>query len=526
MASSSGKPTAVHFSLIFFVMLTIIFGAVAWLQTSAYSEAKAREDKLAEENTKLTNANRGYVDDISAIKKRLGSGLTDVGSEETPNTLLGAVAEDIRNYGGFPQGTPASQLPTVHDALIELRRQLDQLQGEYNTAVANLKARNDEYSALLATYQQKEDVAREAQAAAEKIRDDVQNAVTERLAAADKQFQDKVAEFAAAKAEWENDKAAFENQIAALEKETKDLIAVNQRFQEKLDGIERLSFEVADGEIRTVDHVSRVVWINLGSDDNLTPRTTFSVYKKGHSGIGRGSEDTDNGRGAEDVKGAIEVTRILGPHLAEARLIDTDIYDPIAPGDPIYTPLWSPGRTESFSIVGFIDVDGDGKSDRELLREFVAASGGRFDTEVDDAGNRSPEGKTISEQTKFLVVAQLPDPSTTADADEKKLYGEILKHFNDMEKEARQQGVRKISLGDFLSYIGYRPKRRLWRPGDGTPYKLKSGAKSTATSETLGNRESSGQTSGIYSRGNRLKKPSPGRRTTESFRGSSKNYDR
>jgi hypothetical protein len=189
-------------------------------------------------------------------------------------------------------------------------------------------------------------------------------------------------------------------------------------------------------------------------------------------------------------------------------------------GDPIYTPLWSPGRTEFFSFAGFIDLDGDGHSDRELLHELIGAAGGKIDNEVDDEGNR--KGERITVQTKFLVVGRLPDPSLTADAEEKDTYFQILKHFEDMESEARRQGVRQINLGDFLSFIGYKPSQRLWHPGEGSPYKLKSGSRSTSVRATIGNRESSGRTAGVYSRSKRLKQPTSSGQTSGAFRGGSR----
>ena len=508
MASSSGKPTAVHFSLIFFVMTTIIASVIAYLMFKASDEAKIRFAKASAELKTVNDVARNRDDAIQAMKKRQGVGYEKVGNEETPNTYLWQVAKDTRDYGGYPQATTAAQLPTVHDTLIELRRQLDQLQGEYNTAIANLKTRDAEILALNGTYRGREDVAKQRQAGAEKLRDDVQTTQKERLDAAAALYREIVAELSAERADHQQDNDRFEKQVSALEQESKDLIVINQRFQEKLDNLQKVSFEVSDGEIRWVDHVSRLVWINVGSDDRLTKRTTFSVYKKGHHGIGRG---------AEDIKGSIEVTRIIGPHLAEARLLDTDIYEPMAPGDPIYTPLWSPGRSEVFSIIGFIDVDGDGRSDRELLTEHIKAAGARFDNEVLDDGTYIGDGITV--QTKFFVVGALPDPAMTADADEKKLYGTILKHFSKMEKQARQQAVRKMNLGDFLSYIGYKPQRRLYRPGDGTPFKLKSGSHSTATNESIGNRKSTGQTSGAYSRSKRLKQPKSSGQTSKVFRG-------
>ena len=75
----------------------------------------------------------------------------------------------------------------------------------------------------------------------------------------------------------------------------------------ELELVTRQSFEVPDGQITWVDYGSKLVWIDIGSDDNLPRSQTFSVYKKSNSGIARGPED---------VKGRIEVVRILGPHRA------------------------------------------------------------------------------------------------------------------------------------------------------------------------------------------------------------------
>jgi hypothetical protein len=515
MASSSGKPTAVHFSLIFFVMTTIIAGVVAYLMYRQYDELAARTATESENLRKQTEVARNRDDDVQKFKTRSGHQFADVGNEDTANTVIWALANDIRTYGGYPPATPAAQLPTVHDAFIEMRRQIDQLQSDYNRAMADVQGRDETIADLRDVYQKMVDEANTGRKAAEDVRTAVQASADERMQAAEAKFNEVQAELAAVRAELVQTTEEKDKQIALLQKETKDLITINERIKEKLDGVQQYSFEVADGEIRWVDHTSRLVWINVGSADNLSKGTTFSVYSKGHSGIGRGTED---------IKGAIEVTMIKGPHLAEARLIDNDIYRPMAPGDPIYTPLWSPGRTETFAIVGFIDVDGDGKSDRALLNEFVATTGARFSVQIDDEGNRLPdENATITEQTKFFVVADLPDPSTTSDANEKKLYGQILAEHSKLEKEARQQGVRKVSLGDFLAYIGYKHQRRLWRPGDGTPYTLKSGSQSTTVDEVFNQRESSasGQTSGLYSRSKRLKPETSSGQTSKVFRGGS-----
>ncbi len=59
-------------------------------------------------------------------------------------------------------------------------------------------------------------------------------------------------------------------------------------------------------------------------------------------------------------KGGIEISRILGDHLAEARIVDDNISDPLLPGDVVHTALWTPGVREKFAFTDGMDIDGDG----------------------------------------------------------------------------------------------------------------------------------------------------------------------
>ena len=79
----------------------------------------------------------------------------------------------------------------------------------------------------------------------------------------------------------------------------------------------------------------------------------------------------------------IEVTHLLSPHLAEARIVEDDLSNPLMPGDQIFSPSWEPGRAEHFALAGFIDIDGDGNSDRQRVHDLIALNGGVIDEEVD-----------------------------------------------------------------------------------------------------------------------------------------------
>jgi hypothetical protein len=183
--------------------------------------------------------------------------------------------------------------------------------------------------------------------------------------------------------------------------------------------------------------------------------------------------------------------------------------------------LWNPGRSENFSFVGKIDIDQDGKEDRETLHEIVASHGARIDNEVDAKGNMTGSG--IDVNTKFLVIGDIPEIADVDDKDAENVILEIKKHQKELLKQAREQGVRVISLNDFLKYMGYIPQSKVFRPGDEVKYNLKAGAHSKSVGETIGERKSSGTSSGVYS-GNKMLKPKTSTgQNSKLFRGSTGN---
>jgi hypothetical protein len=251
-----------------------------------------------------------------------------------------------------------------------------------------------------------------------------------------------------------------------------------------------VSFEREDGHIVSVDNTTRTVWIDLGSLDKLRPQVTFSVYTTDHRGIGRG---------VEDIKAKIEVTRIIDGHLSEARILDEDLFRPIAEGDPIFTPLWAAGRTEYFAIVGRPDLDEDGDSDWDLFREIVENAGAKVDLIVNDEGLREPFDGTLSARTKFLIIGDVDDPSEYSGQPEKQeLINQILAEQKALIDEARLYGIRVVRLNDFLEYIGWKPQQRLWQPGENKPFNLGQGSQSASVDEVYQDRTSSGQTSELF----------------------------
>ncbi len=233
--------------------------------------------------------------------------------------------------------------------------------------------------------------------------------------------------------------------------------------------------ENPDGRIVRVDSVTRRVWINFGSKHNLRTQVTFSVYSKGQ---------VDIGKNKYDIKAKIEVTKITNKHLAECRIIQEVLERPIQEGDLIYSPLFTPGQIEFFSFVGALDLDGDGMSDRKLLHDIIENAEAKIEVEIDDQGNRIPKKGEMTKKTKFLVVGDIPKLNLFANNPKRE--AEIQKVFDEkisLEREALRNGIRIITLRDFLNYIGYENKQRLYIEKPERPFNLKSGSRSRRNPE-------------------------------------------
>lgn len=151
-------------------------------------------------------------------------------------------------------------------------------------------------------------------------------------------------------------------------------------------------FETVQGEIRYVLRGGNIVSVNLGSADALRPGITFGVVDR---------DETARLQDA-DIKASIQITKILGPHLAEARVVAMpQIGNPIIVGDAVYSPFWSPGRTVRIALAGGIDIDDDGRPDNDVLEGMIKAAG----AEIADNGERSGR---IDPSVRFLVVGESP----------------------------------------------------------------------------------------------------------------------
>lgn len=424
MASSENQ--GLQIALIIFVMLTILLSVTTFMFFREYQEAydSSVADKTAA--TKASQDLRKTIEELEAVKEVVGVG-RQVPLSEVRQTL----EDDMKKFAT----TAPDESKFYHPALEFVAKTLDERTAELVAARVTIQQERDEREKVEAAKQKQvaeaEDNARKVSedlVAAKKEFDDERKRMlddNEDLKRQLKEKGDAVTELADEKKKQED---AFASEKKKLEMRNADLAEKNLELDPTSDT------DVADGKIVWVDQRSRSAYINVGQSDGLRRQTMFSVVA-GDENVGRDQK----------TKGRLEVTEILGPHFAEARIIEDRMTDPLVEGDKIYTPLWQPGRTEGFGIIGFIDLDKDGSDDRQMVRDLIRMSGGHVDAEDTKEGKQVG---TLSINTRYLVEGEPP----VGDAAEKA--------YTKMQFDARQIGVRLIPVAKFLDMVGWKNQKQ------------------------------------------------------------------
>ncbi|MBS0208168.1 MAG: hypothetical protein JSS27_04365 [Planctomycetes bacterium] len=418
MASGENQGLQIAIIILFIVVICLAVGTFMFFNqnTTNYARYKAEQDKV-------TEGDKSFRAELAKVTKLMQF----IGLPEDAD-IDKAQATFVEDKGKYFSALP-EESQVYRKAIEALAATTLKLQDEKNTAqakITELEAVND------ATRKATEEQVKTANEARMKAEMDL---ATEKakFMEAQKNADGEMKKLADQLAKAQQDGAAeLDKANKTVEALTKQIATTDGKVKVQSDKIRDLlgnrDIELDDGEIRVVDARTNTVWINVGSADALRTQITFDVH----------SPDA----AASDVaarKGAIEVTKIMGEHLAEARITDQKPHTFLLPGDKIYTSLWDPGRPEHFAIVGRIDFDGDGSDDREKLKNIIALSGGVIDAEVDNDGKTT--GK-ITSDTRYIIEGPIAERART--------------QIEKLTKEGETMGAVRVGVDRFLDSIGYR----------------------------------------------------------------------
>jgi hypothetical protein len=412
-------------ALIIFVALTIILGVTTYLAYREYDKAAKSEATMSITAGKNDQDSKNNKRDADALKKFIGFAATD----QVP-AIEEEWKKDMEKYGvAYPEVDRfyrplLKKMQETIDArsteLTDAKAEVPKLQDEHkknmevkDSQVGIFQAERDKANTDLASEQAKFQTERE------------------RITRDQTKLQ---ADFQVARRDLKDQMKAIDDKFHAAEKQRKDLEDVNVNLiQENREIKGEGTLGAANGEITWVNQRNATVWINLGRADGLMRQVTFSVYPADITKMT-----------AKDSKGSIEVTQILGDHLAQARVLADDISHPILPEDKVFTPVWNPGEKRHFALAGVMDIDDDGRNQLDTVIKIITINGGVVDCYANKAGEMV--GK-ITVNTNCLVMGK----RLTDKADARQ-----LEAYKDIRSAADSLRLQQVQLGDLLQRMGWK----------------------------------------------------------------------
>ena len=503
MASKDGNGLVISLSI--FVLLTVGV-SVAWYMTwTEYTELERNLSDLTNESTTLKAGLAARDNALDALRSHVGRNQSVIAGESNGAVLEQNIADEIEQS---KQAIIVASADAAGSTDLNLEAAVQQFARTRDSEKTN--AETSRINMITAEQKQQQD--------AEKFRESLQivndnlaqkeaewlvreRTHREELTTKDAQIDQLRDDLTLEQENFSNYRESSEREMTTLRDEISRQRDTLKKLRAAKFQLENLNFERPAGRLTFVDQASQTAFVDIGSRDKLRIGTTFSVYGISNAGVGLPQSD-------RDLKGKLVITEILGPALAKADLVDPKLGEPMAAGDPVYSPIFSPGQAMEIAVVGALDFDGNPGSDREEFRRMVSANGAKITLEVTDDAEvigedgeiiqESDIGERLSSSTRFVLIGDLGDEDTQ-DTAQQELNIRIRKLKVRMEEAATDNGVYVLSLSRFLDYIGYSRKSLAWSPTKPFPVTLPNGAKSRSVNASVGTRQSSAAISGAVS---------------------------
>jgi hypothetical protein len=191
-----------------------------------------------------------------------------------------------------------------------------------------------------------------------------------------------------------------------------------------------------DGHIVNIAQGGVVAYADLGKKDGVLLGMPFAIFSP-----------TELGKTDPQPKARARIVKIMD-NSSELRIYQIQSESPVIVGDALHNVVYDRQRRLRFSLVGKMDVDGDGVDDVEQLKALVQEFGGRIDVR-------------LTVQTDYLVVGEEPtvgvSPGGSASPQEQQAYEQARLRFIEYSRtkaEAEHFGIPILSMNRFLGLVG------------------------------------------------------------------------
>lgn len=459
--------------IILLVLLTVILAILTYFAFSQAGSASSQNKKLQEDLNTSNSRLTAYTEQAAILKAYLG--LESHSVSEVPQRLetlqsTASNAQDVIDETLTIQETFESDMARFTKVVADgtekdyrqllldfsstmssKHQQITQLNNSVELAEAEKKIEIEGKQKELDEVQEQLESARTDLASEQTRHRETETRLGNEIKAAQATNKSINEQFASARRDWTSKEGDYV-------KEKNDLVIRVNDLEETLKQYQSKRIEIPDGRVLRVAHSIDKVFIDLGSADKLQTRQAFVIFDQNLDTFERGKE-----------KARIEVTKIIGQHAAEARIVERDNLNPILTGDYVMTSTWDPGYTVPIALAGTFDLDGDGKSDLERLISMIRLNNGEVVAYHDE------NGKVYGEVTKDTRVVVLGDTSPAQ-----------TKIIND----AKAFEIPQVSVLEYLNSMGVRTESQIMRGtgslNPGRPFKERQPPRRGGDSSTFG----------------------------------------
>ena len=483
-------------ALVFFVLATIGLGVFAYTTSEDLSEAKTAKveaDKaktLADDNTNkareaallykvaLGIANEEDQKGLQGIRfkteaQNAHKAMIDAINAKSQQAIGAQVPKFVGSGAGFqagvadffawtwPAGGEAPTAPTlsVLDGAVTARAQLE----------LNERATKAEQDRLKSSTQTMVAKTTERDAETKKYKEETGKIPA--LIAADtdkarKSYEDKANQFGTQQAEARTSVQTAADKVAERDLQVKgqdERLKIQERkindlLDREIDLIDPFKFDNPQGRILR-RYSDSLVDIDLGTSDKLRAGIAFSIFPsdttiRGMQPRMRPFKDANGKVAYKPIpKGKIEVIDVIGPNIAQCRIVDEDnaVRDRVIPGDLLYNALWRKGTSEHVALFGIFDLDGDGRDDTVSMIAGLRRIGVVVDAYY-DLGKSKWEGE-ITSQTNFAIEGFYPTVNASDGNREGKI--KVLNGIGEARKTVKEKGMLILRPRDAFPRIGF-----------------------------------------------------------------------
>ncbi len=462
-SQSPGGFTAVHVWMIGFVFLWLTSTVLlVWLYTDQ-EDLKQTADKLKTENKRLARGgDKGlpWYGESSASGPSMASLLNEA-RKETAKLAIGEEAEDVMTVrtkvgelfdqiisdGLVDDKTPYESrelLPAMTAMYQQFKRERNlrtQAEDRAGAAEQRLSELTETVTAMKASFDESTDGIKGELSSLEKDR-------AKLASVRDKEVDDLGRTMDDLRQSHSREIQGKTNEIREVKQRYSEVQKLYEELQAKLGELqikpgENLTARREDGRVVMAIPGDKVVFIDLGKQQNLTAGLQFAVYPA--SGI------PVDGR----AKARIEVV-VIHESTAQCRILAVAPNEVVIDGDLIANPVYDPSKSLRFVVVGDFDLNGDGLPDpagADQIKAIVTGWGGQV-------------ADSLSSQVDFVVAGHVPFVAASAssssksdrDVDERdRILRRRLDSYDQVISSARNLSIPILNQDVFLQFLG------LWR---------------------------------------------------------------